>query len=165
MDFEVTNTDESNKDLITYFALFSYCDLVAFENAIRELKWWKTMDIEVATIYWKKQHLGVDGAFKRVKDHWCEMGVQDKTKGELWSYKHKVHLVAEGYKQEFSTGYKKVFCSYSKIWHNQIGDCTNIMTFLAYLSIRHEIDIPTWRFGRTNIYWSTSWLCETWKWA
>lgn len=39
MDFEVTNTDESNKDLITHFALFSYCDLVAFENAIRELKW------------------------------------------------------------------------------------------------------------------------------
>lgn len=35
---------------ITHFSLFSYYDIVDFENAIKESKWRKAMDLEIAAI-------------------------------------------------------------------------------------------------------------------
>jgi len=45
-DYEVTEID----DLITHFAPFSYCDPIVFEDAVKNSKWWKVMDEEIAAI-------------------------------------------------------------------------------------------------------------------
>jgi len=37
-DYEVTRIDQPN-DPLTYFALFSYYDLMNFKDAIKEIKW------------------------------------------------------------------------------------------------------------------------------
>lgn len=49
IDYEVTGIDQS-EDPLTYFALFSDCDPTVFEEAIKDLKWQKAMDEEIATI-------------------------------------------------------------------------------------------------------------------
>lgn len=48
-DFEVTGADHS-EDPLAHFALFSYCDLVVFEDAVKESKWQKDMDAEITAI-------------------------------------------------------------------------------------------------------------------
>lgn len=47
--YEVTGIDQT-EDRITYFALFLDCDSTAFESTVKESKWWKAMDDEIATI-------------------------------------------------------------------------------------------------------------------
>ena len=39
---------------IRHFSLFSYYDLLAFEDAIKESKWRKAMDVEIAAITMEK---------------------------------------------------------------------------------------------------------------
>lgn len=56
-DYEVTKIGQS-KDPLTYFVPFFYCDPTNFEENVKELKWQKAMDEEIATR--KKQHLGVN---------------------------------------------------------------------------------------------------------
>ena len=48
-DYEVTEIDQS-EDPFTHFALFSYCDPTLFESAIKESKWQRAMDPEIAAI-------------------------------------------------------------------------------------------------------------------
>ena len=48
-DYEVTEIDQS-EDPFTHFALFSYCDPTLFESAIKESKWQRAMDSEIAAI-------------------------------------------------------------------------------------------------------------------
>ena len=48
-DYEVTKIDQS-EDPFTHFALFSYCDPTLFESAIKESKWQRAMDAEIAAI-------------------------------------------------------------------------------------------------------------------
>jgi hypothetical protein len=45
-DYEVTEID----DLITHFAPFSYCDLIVFEDVVKNSKWRKAMDDEITAI-------------------------------------------------------------------------------------------------------------------
>lgn len=48
-DYEVARIDQF-EDPLTHFALFSDCDPATFEAAIKESKWRKAMDEEIATI-------------------------------------------------------------------------------------------------------------------
>ena len=48
-DYEVTGIGQS-KDPIVHFALFADCDPVTFEEAVKQSKWRKAMDEELATI-------------------------------------------------------------------------------------------------------------------
>uniref|UniRef100_A0A803PAK3 CCHC-type domain-containing protein n=1 Tax=Cannabis sativa TaxID=3483 RepID=A0A803PAK3_CANSA len=50
MDYEVSDSDDSEEDPLTHFCLFSDCDLVAYEEAAKESKWRKAMDAEIAAI-------------------------------------------------------------------------------------------------------------------
>ncbi|XP_059285917.1 uncharacterized protein LOC132039456 [Lycium ferocissimum] len=54
-DYEVRGRDKSgNDDSLIYLALFPGCDPVRFEDASKDLKWQKAMDVEIATIEKKK---------------------------------------------------------------------------------------------------------------
>ncbi|RVW19208.1 Retrovirus-related Pol polyprotein from transposon RE2 [Vitis vinifera] len=81
-DYEVTGIDQY-EDPLTHFALFSYYDPTSFESAVKESKWRKAMDAEIAAITKLKENGEVD--------------------------KYKAPLVAKGYKQEFGVDYKEVF--------------------------------------------------------
>lgn len=48
-DYEVIGVDQG-EDVLTHFALFSDRDPTTFEVAIKESKWKKAMDAEIATI-------------------------------------------------------------------------------------------------------------------
>ena len=48
-DYEVTRIDQS-EDPLTHFALFSDCDPTVFESTVKESKWRKAMDVEIAAI-------------------------------------------------------------------------------------------------------------------
>ena len=48
-DYEVTGIDQY-EDPLTHFALFSYYDPTSFESAVKESKWRKAMDAEIAAI-------------------------------------------------------------------------------------------------------------------
>ena len=50
-DYEVQGINQ-NEDPITHFALFSNCDPVTFEDAVKESKWRKAMDEEITAIEW-----------------------------------------------------------------------------------------------------------------
>lgn len=50
-DFEVPKIDQY-EDPLTYFTLFSDCDPTIFEDAVKESKWQKAIDDEVAAIVW-----------------------------------------------------------------------------------------------------------------
>ncbi|RVW92788.1 Retrovirus-related Pol polyprotein from transposon TNT 1-94 [Vitis vinifera] len=106
-DYEVTGIDQS-EDPLTHFALFSDCDPTTFESAVKESKWRKAMDAEIAAI--------------ERNDTWelSELPKGHKTIGVKWVYKtklkengevdkYKARLVAKGYKQEFGVDYKEVF--------------------------------------------------------
>ncbi|KAL5780484.1 hypothetical protein ACOSQ2_011221 [Xanthoceras sorbifolium] len=107
MDYEVSDSDDS-QDSLSHFALFSYCDSVAFEDAVKESKWLITMYAEIAAI--------------ERNNTWelTEFPKGQKTIGVKWLYKtklkengevnkYKARLVAKGYKQEFGMYYKEVF--------------------------------------------------------
>lgn len=49
IDYAVSNTDDY-ENLLTHFALFSHCDPTFFEDTVKELKWRKAMDVEIAAI-------------------------------------------------------------------------------------------------------------------
>ncbi|RVW79953.1 Retrovirus-related Pol polyprotein from transposon RE2 [Vitis vinifera] len=88
-DFEVTEVQSDNYDTIAHYALLSDCDLITFQEAIKDLKWAKS--IGVKWVY--KTKLNKDG------------GVD----------KYKARLVAKGYKQEFGVDYKEVFAPVAKL--------------------------------------------------
>ena len=45
-NYEVIGIDQSN----THFSLFTCCDLVTFENVIKEIKWQMTLDDEIMSL-------------------------------------------------------------------------------------------------------------------
>lgn len=107
IDYEVTGVDQGD-DSLTHFSLFSDCDPTIFEVAVKEPKWRKAMDAEIAAI--------------ERNNTWelCDLTNGQKTIGVKWVYKtklkengevdkHKARLVAKGYKQEFGVDYKEVF--------------------------------------------------------
>jgi len=81
-NFEVTRIDQS-KDPLIHFALFSYCDPTSFEEAVKDAKWRKAMDEEMATI--------------ARNDTWelTELPKGDKTIGVKWIYKKKMNKEGE----------------------------------------------------------------------
>lgn len=49
--YEVGGNDQSeNEEPLTYFDLFSNYDLIRLEDACKDLKWQKAMDVEIAAI-------------------------------------------------------------------------------------------------------------------
>ncbi|GLU09096.1 hypothetical protein SLE2022_259720 [Rubroshorea leprosula] len=108
LDYEVPGIEQSDEEELTYFALFSDCDPVAFRDAVLESKWRKDMDEEIAAIErnnsWEltelpkgKKTIGVKWVYK----------TKLKENGEVDKY--KARLVAKGYKQEFGVDYQEVF--------------------------------------------------------
>ena len=104
----INQPQDEDEDPLTYFAFFSDCDPVRFEDASKEVKWQQAMDEEIAAI--ERNHT------------WelTELPKGQKTIGVKWVYKtklnengevdkYKVCLVAKGYKQEFGVDYKEVF--------------------------------------------------------
>ena len=145
IDYEVT--DESDEDPLTHFSLFVDCDPTAYEEAIKESKWCKAMDEEMAAI-------------KR-NNTWelTDLPTRHKTIGVKWVYKtklkengeidkYKVRLVAKGYKQEFGVDYKEVFVPVAR--HDTIRLVSRKL--MAYLPVGCEVRFLTWRLGRTSIY-------------
>ena len=48
-DYEVSGFGQS-EDPLTHFVLFSDCDPIAFQEAVKESKWQKAMDEEIKAI-------------------------------------------------------------------------------------------------------------------
>ncbi|KAI5316850.1 hypothetical protein L3X38_036557 [Prunus dulcis] len=108
------NGDElSDDDATTHFALFVDSDLISFEEAVKDTKWQKAMEAEINSI--EKNHtweltdfpngrktIGVKWVFKTKLNEKDEIG------------KHKAHLMAKGYKQEYGVDYKEVFVPVSR---------------------------------------------------
>lgn len=67
IDCEITNFDESKEDLFTYVSLFTDYGPIAFEDVVKETKWRKAMDVQIAYVKKKKKHMGVDRASKWAK--------------------------------------------------------------------------------------------------
>ena len=112
-DYEVIRFNTLENPL-THFALFSGCDLTTFEEPVKEQKWLKAMDEEIASI--------------EKNNTWelTELPMRQRTIGVKWVYKtklkengeidkYKACLVAKGYKQEFSMDYKEVFTSVARL--------------------------------------------------
>ena len=102
-DYEVTGIDQS-EDPLTHFALFSDCDPTTFESAVKDAKWWKTMDDEIEAIErndtWELTNL--PKGHKTIGVKWV-FKTKIKENGEVDKY--KARLVAKGYKQEYGIGY------------------------------------------------------------
>ncbi|KAJ9560092.1 hypothetical protein OSB04_005252 [Centaurea solstitialis] len=106
-DYEVPGADQVD-DPLTHFALFSDCDPIFFGEAVKEPKWRKAMDAEIAAI--------------ERNNTWelCDLPQKQKTIALKWVFKtklnekgevvkYKARLVAKGYKQEFGVDYTEVF--------------------------------------------------------
>ncbi|XP_021833661.1 uncharacterized protein LOC110773448, partial [Prunus avium] len=79
-------------------------DPVSFSNAVKELKWQKTMESiekdntwELTNLPQRHKMIGVKWVFKTKLNE----------KGEI--HKHKARLMAKGYKQEYDIDYAEVF--------------------------------------------------------
>ena len=105
-DYEVMGVGVT--DPATHFALFSDCDPIDFENAVKEEKWRKAMDDEIDSIKrndtWEifdlpdgQQTIGIKWVFK----------TKLKENGKVEKY--KTRLVAKGYKQQHGIDYTEVF--------------------------------------------------------
>lgn len=77
-EYEVDDSDKSEEDILTHLALFSDCDPVTFEVAVKESKWRKAMDAEITAI-------------KR-NNTWelCGLPKGQKIIGVKWVYKTKL---------------------------------------------------------------------------
>ncbi|GKB48853.1 retrovirus-related pol polyprotein from transposon TNT 1-94 [Tanacetum coccineum] len=106
-DFEVTGVEQS-EDPLVHFVLFADCDPVVFEEAVKEPKWQKAMDEEIAAIERNKTWELVDlPKGQKVIDVKWVYKTKLKRNGEVDKY--KARLVAKGYKQEYGVDYKEVF--------------------------------------------------------
>jgi len=94
----VSGNELSDEDTIVQFVLFTNSDPIKFEDAVKEEKWKKAMDMEIQAI--------------ERNDNWelTDLPKGQKTIGVKWVYKtklnekgeidkHKARLVAKGYKQ------------------------------------------------------------------
>ena len=63
-DYEVRGVG-NNDDSLTYFSLFLDCDQVAFEEAVKESKRQKAMDVEIAAI--ERNHTWEFNIFQKTK--------------------------------------------------------------------------------------------------
>ncbi|KAH9799278.1 hypothetical protein KPL71_000300 [Citrus sinensis] len=113
LDYEVTGFHTLENPLI-HFALFSECDPTTFKEAVKEQKWLKAIDEEIAAI--------------EKNNTWelTELPMGQRTIGVKWVYKtklkengeidkYKARLVAKGYKQEFGVDYKEVFAPVARL--------------------------------------------------
>lgn len=96
------------EDPFTHSALFSDCDPIDFEVAVKETKWKKVMDDEIAAI--ERNHTweltDLPKGQKKIGVKWV---YKTKLKENGKVDKYKARLVAKGYKQEFGVDYKEVF--------------------------------------------------------
>lgn len=106
-DYEVQGA-ENTEELLTHLVLFSDCDPMNFEDAVKEAKWQRAMDAEIDAIErngtWELTEL--PNGQKTIGVKWVYK-TKLKENGEI--DKHKARLVAKGYKQEFGIDYKEVF--------------------------------------------------------
>ncbi|BBG99821.1 hypothetical protein Prudu_009639 [Prunus dulcis] len=67
MDYEVSDVYQSDDDddTIAHFALFSDCDPISFQEAVKEPKWQKPMDAEILAL--RKMNMGADRPSKLVE--------------------------------------------------------------------------------------------------
>ena len=91
-----------------YLALFSGCDPVKFEDAYKDVKWQKAMDVEIAAI-------GKNNTWELM-----DLPKVQRSIGVKWIYKTKLNesgevdkskalLVVKGYNQEYGVDHKEVF--------------------------------------------------------
>lgn len=106
-DYEVTGIGQS-EDPAAHFALFANCDPITFEEAVKQSKWRKPMNEELAAIErnntWKLTEL--PKGQKTIDVKWI-FKTKLKENGEVDKY--KARLVAKGYEQEFGVDYEEVF--------------------------------------------------------
>ncbi|KAL0432365.1 UNVERIFIED_CONTAM: Retrovirus-related Pol polyprotein from transposon TNT 1-94 [Sesamum latifolium] len=104
-DYVVTGIDQSD-DPVVHLALLSDCDPVAFEEAVKKLKWREAMNNEIAAIErnntWELTEL--PKGQKAIDVKWVYKTKLNE-KGEVDKY--KARLVAKGYKQEFGVDTRK----------------------------------------------------------
>lgn len=90
------------------------CDLILYEDAIKDVGWKKAMDKEIATIRrndtWELTSLPEGHNLIGVK--WV---YKTKTNKEGKVEKYKARLVAKGYKQRYGVDYDEVFAPVTKI--------------------------------------------------
>jgi hypothetical protein len=109
-DYKVTGIE----DPITHFALFSDCDPTVFEDAVKNSKWQKAMDDEIAAIERNNtwELTDIPKGHKTIGVNWVYKTTL-KENGEVDKY--KARLVAKGYKQEFGIDYKEVFALVARL--------------------------------------------------
>ncbi|GKV23723.1 hypothetical protein SLEP1_g33425 [Rubroshorea leprosula] len=102
-DYEVTDLPQDDVP-INHFALFVDCDLLTYEEVVKEEKWQKAMAEEIGSIErnqtWELTDL--PEGHKTIGVKWI---YKTKLKENGTVDKFKAHLVAKGYKQEFGIDY------------------------------------------------------------
>lgn len=107
--------DDLSDDISTaHFALFVDCDLITFEEAIKDSKWQNAIDEE--------------DEIHRENNTWelVELPKEQNSIIVKWIFKMKLNkdgiiakykecLVAKGYKQEFGVDYKEVFAPIARL--------------------------------------------------
>ena len=148
-DYEVTGIDDFD-DPLMHFALFSDCDPTNFEAAVKEKKWQKAMDEEIAAVErnntWELTEL--PKGQKKIGVKWV---YKTKLKENGKVDKYKARLVAKDYKKEFGVDYKEMFALVAK-HDNQIDNCLGSSKFMTDFSIGCEMNVFTWRYIRRGIY-------------
>lgn len=106
-DYEVTEINQS-EDPLMYFVLFTDCDLVTFENEVKQSKWRRAMDDEILSIERNKtwELAELPRGHKTIDVKWV---YKTKLKEDGEVDKCKACLVVKGYNQELGIDYKEVF--------------------------------------------------------
>lgn len=118
MDYEVSGDNQSDDDdhILAHCSLFSDCDPITFQEAVKDSKGQKAMNEEIRSISIEKNNT------------WelSELPKEHKSIGVKWVYKtkmkkddevdkYKARLVAKGYKQEFGVDYKEAFAPVARL--------------------------------------------------
>lgn len=101
-DHEISGVNQTN-DPLAHFALFSGHDPIVFHDAIKELKWQKAMDEEIAAIE-KNNTWELTDLPKRHKSIGVKWVYQTKLNADGKVDKYKARLVVKGYRQEYERG-------------------------------------------------------------
>ena len=107
-DYKIIDLPQIGDEFITYYALFSDCDPLTFEEAVKEEKWRKAMAEEIAAIEKNNKWELIDLP-EGQKTIGVKLVYKTKFKEDGEVDKFKARLVAKGYKQEFGVDYKEVF--------------------------------------------------------
>lgn len=122
-DYQVQD-NEIPEDPLVQFALFSDCDPTVYKELVKEKKWKKAMDDEIAAIERNdtSELIDLPPGHKSIGVKWVYKTKLNEN-GEV--DKHKTRLISKGYKQEHGIDYMEVFAPVAR------HDTIRLVTTLA----------------------------------